>query len=300
MRIRSFARLTALSLACAAAALAATSAHAIPVIGLTTTNALVTFDSSSPMMGSTPINITGLAANERILSIDLRPTTGVLYGVSNNSRVFSISTDGAATLVSALTTPLASQVIGIDFNPAADLAGMASLRIVSSTGQNLAYNVATGATTLATGIQSGISAVAYANNDLDPTTATALYYLDSSADLLKVATANFNAPVITTVGALGLDANGVSGFDVFSASTAFAAMTDSDTGKSGLYSINLSTGAATLVGDFGIGGNTAIAQPLVGLTVAAAVPEPGTLLTMLAGLAGVGFVAARRRRGPAA
>lgn len=289
------ARLTALSLAVAAAALFAGSAHAIPVIGLTTTNALVSFDTSAPMMGSTPITITGLAANERILSIDVRPTTGVLYGVSNDSRVFSISTGGVATLVSALTTPLASQVVGMDFNPVADVAGVASLRIVSNTGQNLGFNVGTGVTTLATAIQPGFSAVAYANNDLDANTGTALYYLDSSADLLKVATANFNTPVITTIGALGFDANGISGFDVFSASTAFAAMTNGDTGKSGLYSINLGTGAATLIGDFGIGGNIAIAPPLVGLTVTSVVPEPGTLLTMLAGLTAIGFVARRRR-----
>ena len=108
-------------------------------------------------------------------------------------------------------------------------------------------------------------------------------------------TSIFNEALITTVGALGVDANGISGFDVFSASTAFAAMTNGDTGKSGLYSINLGTGAATLIGEFGIGGNTAIAPPLVGLTVTSVVPEPGTLLTMLAGLTAIGFVARRRR-----
>ena len=44
---------------------------------------------------------------------------------------------------------------------------MTSLRIVSGTGQNYAYNVTTGATTVATPVQTGFSAVAYANNDLN-------------------------------------------------------------------------------------------------------------------------------------
>ena len=76
---------------------------------------------------------------------------------------------------------------------------------------------------------------------------------------------------------------------------AYAGLTldGTDTGKSGLYSINLGTGAATLIGDFGIGGNTAISPPLLGLTVAA-VPEPGTYAMLIAGLLGIGLVGRRR------
>ena len=277
----------------------AVSAQAQNLVGLTTTNALLTFGSGTPANGSSLATITGLQSfNERILSIDLRPTTGLLYGVSSDSKVYSLTLGGAATFVSALSSPLGSGVIGLDFNPVADLAGMASLRIVSSTGQNVAYNVATGATTVATPIQTGLASVAYSNNDLDPATATSLYYIDTTSDTLRVATGAFNAPVITTVGALGLNATGVSGFDIFGfGNSAFAAMTDSDTGKSGLYSLNLATGAASFVGDFGIGGNTAIAPPLLGLTAAAVtpVPEPETYALMLAGLAALGGVARRRR-----
>lgn len=273
-----------------------TSAHAETVIGLTTTNALISFDSASPMNAS-PLNfITGLqTANERILSIDLRPTTGLIYGVSSADRVYSLSTAGMASFVGLLSTPLASDVIGLDFNPVADLAGMASLRIVSGTGQNFAFNVATGATTVQTPVQAGFASVAYSNNDVNPATATSLYYVDTVADVLKVATANFAAPTITTVGSLGFNANGANGFDISGSGTAFAAMTDADTGKSGLYTLDLSTGAATFAGAFGIGGNTAIAPPLLGLTVTA-VPEPQTYAMMLAGLVGLGWAARRRNR----
>ena len=271
-------------------------AHAEPVVGLTTTNALLTFDSATPTNGSTLSAITGLqAANERILGIDLRPTTGVLYGVSSDDKVYSLTRTGLATFIGGLGATLASDVIGIDFNPAADLAGMASLRVVSSTGQNIAYNVGTGTGTVATPIQTSFAAVAYSNNDLNPATATSLYYIDTATATLKVATSAFNAPTITTVGALNINANGVAGFDIGSSGAAFAALTDADTGKSGLYSVNLATGATSFVGAFGIGGNTAISPPLLGLTlITAPVPEPGTYALMLAGLLGIGWVARRR------
>ncbi len=286
--------------ASAAAAVAAlvfgAPAHAEPVLGLTTTNALFTFDSATPTNASTLSTITGLqGVNERILSIDLRPTTGVLYGVSSDDKVYSLTSTGQATFVGGLGAALASDVIGIDFNPAADLAGMASLRVVSSTGQNIAYNVATGMGTVATPIQPSFAAVAYSNNDLNAATATSLYYIDIATDTLRVATTAFNAPTINPVGSLGFNANGVAGFDIGASGAAFAALTDADTGKSGLYSINLATGSASFVGAFGIGGNTAISPPLLGLTlITAPIPEPSTYALMLAGLLGIGWVARRR------
>ena len=271
-------------------------AHAEPIVGLTTTNALLTFDSATPTNGSALVNITGLATNERILSIDLRPTTGVLYGVSSDDKVYSLSLTGQATFVGGLGTMLASDVIGLDFNPVNDLSGNPSLRIVSSTGQNLAYSLVSNTTTVGTPIQTSFAAVAYSNNDIDSTTGTALYYIDTMSDTLKIATSSFNAPTITTVGSLGFNANGVAGFDIGASGMAFAALTDLDTGKSGLYSINLTTGSATFAGAFGIGGNTAISPPLLGLTmITAPVPEPSTYALMLAGLMGIGWVARRRK-----
>ena len=280
----------------AAALMFGAPAHAEPIVGLTTTNALLSFDSATPTNGSTLANITGLqGVNERILSIDLRPTTGVLYGVSSDDKVYSLSRAGQATFIGGLGTVLASDVVGIDFNPVADLAGIASLRVVSSTGQNIAYNVGTGAGTAFTPIQASFAAVAYANNDINAATGTMLYYIDAASDTLKVASSNFNAPTITTVGSLGVNANGVADFDIGASGFAFAALTDADTGKSGLYSISLATGAASFIGAFGIGGNTAISPPLLGLTmVTAPVPETSTYALMLAGLMGVGWIARRR------
>lgn len=281
--------------AAALATAAALPAHALTIVGLTSTNALVQFDSAAPIDASMPSTITGLqAAGERILAIDLRPTTGLLYGVSSASKVYTLSMSGAASFVGALSQPLAGNAVGLDFNPVADLSGASSLRVISSSGQNFAFNVDTAATTVATPVAPSLSSVAYANNDRDPATGTALYYIDTGADRLRLATTAFNNPVITDVGPLGVDATGVSGFDIAGASAGYAAFTDADTGKSMLYRIDLATGAATGLGAFGIGGDAAVAPPLLGLTVSA-VPEPSTYALMLAGFGAVALVARRRR-----
>ena len=279
----------AAALAIGLAAVMAPMAHAETLVGLTATNSLVRFDSATPGTLLAPVAITGLAAGENILAIDLRPTTGVLYGVGSLGGVYSFSAGGAATFISALSSPLTSGVIGIDFNPVADLSGATSLRIVSSSGQNYAYNVTTGATVVATSVQTGFAAVSYANNDLNPATGTQLYYIDSAADQLKVAAANFNgapAPVpITTVGNLGVNFTDVSGFDISTSGAAFASNGGS------LYSINLASGASTLVGAFGAG------TSFTGLTaLTAPIPEPSTYALMVAGLLGVGWAAKRRSR----
>ena len=138
------------SVALAAAALAtlavAGTANAVPLIGLTTTNALTMFDSASPMNGSAPVTITGLNANQMIIDIDRRPTNGLLYGLSSDAMIYTLNaTTGVATNVAALNSPLSGVAFAIDFNPAADLSGAASLRVTSNNGQNLAVNAGTGA-----------------------------------------------------------------------------------------------------------------------------------------------------------
>ena len=132
----------------------------------------------------------------------------------------------------------------------------------------------------------GYTGVAYSNSAPGGTPAsTGLYYINSATDTLSFAATGFNNPTITTVGALGVDVLNANGFDILGSSTAYAALNvDSGSLSTGIYSINLSTGAATLVGQYN--------GTLTGLT--AVIPEPGTYVLMLAGLGLVGFSAQRR------
>lgn len=112
-----------------------------------------------------------------------------------------------------------------------------------------------------------------------------------------MAPGSFNAPIITPVGTLGLSGAllSVNGFDILGADQAYAAL-NVDDGRTvtGIYRINLATGAATSIFEFN--------GTLRGLTVAPAapVPEPSSLAMTAIGLATVVGVARRRTRRKAA
>ena len=275
-------------------AVVAASAQAEAVVGLTTTNALVRFDSATPINASLPINITGLVGtNEQLIGIDRRPTTGALFGLGSSGRLYTLNADtGAATFVSLLTgATLSGSSFGIDFNPMVD-----RLRVTSNSGQNLRINVDTGAVTVDTalnGASTSLSASAYTPNVAGASGVT-LLGIGASSDSLFFQNPP-NAGTLVLVGSLGVDTTGVAGFDISGATgIAFASLTRADTGKSSFYTIGLNTGSATLIGAFGYGGNAAIAASLLDIAVTA-VPEPGSYALFTAGLLALGSVLRRRR-----
>lgn len=256
---------------------------------------LVRFDSTSPGAVTTVGALSG--ATTRLDGMDFRPADGLLYGYSDTSdAIYRVDPGtGATTLVSTSSTPTTTPALGIDFNPVPD-----RLRIVNQNGQNLRVNVATGAAlvdgTLAfaagdanAGAAPSIVDAAYTNSDRNPATGTTLYYIDALLDIL-VSTANPNAGVLDTIGALGVDTDRYTGFDILTgvsgANIAFASLTSG--GSPALYTINLATGAATLVGAIG-------ARELYGLAVVPGfLSAPGSAALVLA--AGLAVVALRRRR----
>ena len=90
--------------ACAAFG-ATAAAQAETIIGLTTTNALVSFDSSTPTQSGMAMTITGLVgADERILGIDMRPVGGKVYGLGSSGNLYTLNAaTGGATFVAAST-----------------------------------------------------------------------------------------------------------------------------------------------------------------------------------------------------
>ena len=88
----SFARAASLSVITVAALAATQPASAQQIIGLTTTNALITLDAATPQNGSPLSFISGLeGVNQRILASDTRPTNGLLYGVSTDSKLYTLN-----------------------------------------------------------------------------------------------------------------------------------------------------------------------------------------------------------------
>lgn len=288
------------ALAGATLALMAFGAQAVSLVGINSQTQLTLIDTNN-VGAATNIAITGLAAGEGLVGIDTRPSNGLIYGVSTANKIYTLNqTTGAASFVINLGTAVidANLGYGIDFNPLADFnsksnSALASLRLVSSAGNNYAVNVATGSVGNQTNnIGNGYSAASYTNSSLMPATAPGtptLYYINSSTDMLaESTTAAFNAPIIVNVGSLGggLDVLKANGFEILGDGQAFAALTvDGARLTTGIYSINIDTGAATLLGNYN--------GTLSGLTVNA-VPEPESYALMLAGLLAVGGLVRRR------
>ncbi len=239
---------------------------------------LLRFAANTPGTITTVGTISGLQMGEVIQGIDYRPATGELYALgivdasgTDEGRVYKINTaTAAATAVAGGAAPfstlLANQAFyGFDFNPVPD-----RIRVVNNEQDNLRAHPVTGAlaatdTVLAydgsdplQGQDPDIVGSAYTNS-LANASATTLYAIDGNAGRLvrqgslDSTPVTPNAGTLFSVGSLGvtLTSDNV-GFDIRPGTgTAYAAMEVG--GVTGLYTINVTTGAATLVGAIGDG-----------------------------------------------
>lgn len=239
----------------------------LQVVGLTEDQRLICFNERNPGDARNIGTVGGLMAGDVLVGIDFRVQDKKLYGVSRSGGVYILNTTNATAMkVSQLTVALEGTSFGVDFNPAAD-----RLRVVSNTGQNLRHNVNDMGVTVvddpldyppATPVNAvgpnaiGITGSAYTNNDLDPSTATTLYALDTNLDQIAIQSPP-NDGTLAATGKLGLDAASSGGFDIYSTVRdgvtvevqALASLL-TGAGTNGLYSIKLSTGKATLRGNF--------------------------------------------------
>jgi hypothetical protein len=232
----------------------------LSIIGLTADQQLVTFRECSPRPLDRIGRVYGLySPDTALVGLDFRVQDGQLYGVGNGGGIYTIDTEtAAATRVSQLTTPLDGTFFGVDFNPAAD-----RLRIISDTGQNLRHNVNAGGMTLvdaslnytAGTTATGLTGAAYTNNDLDPTTGTTLFDLDTSLNQVAIQSPP-NAGALVATGQLTVDPDSPVGFDLYTdlkhgvaqSNRGFASLVVS--GVTGFYRVNVLTGRAILIDPF--------------------------------------------------
>ena len=120
------------------------------VFALTADNHLVSFKPLTPGTFDTDVAVTGLNGAEAIVALDIRPSNGALYALTDAGRVYTVDTatgalSGAVTLTAntldttAPFTALSGTRFGADFSP---LDGQ--LRVQSDTGQNLRVDVDAG------------------------------------------------------------------------------------------------------------------------------------------------------------
>ncbi|HEY9699241.1 MAG TPA: DUF4394 domain-containing protein [Trichocoleus sp.] len=238
------------------------------------------------------LGITGLTAGETLKAIDFQTSTGDLFGLSSANKLYKIDVaTGAATTMTLLTSTtttgttstttttspltLTGTVTGFDFDPSSG-----KIRVVTDADENRTLTPVAGSTntfTVATDTtlayatgdvnaaqNPNVTALAY-NNNFRSSTSTTPYGIDTTLDTLvrlaEVTAAVVPAPGnLTTVGALGVDFSASAGFDIFTDST--LSNTAYAVSGSDLYSINLTSGAATKLGAVSVSGAS---TPLVGI-----------------------------------
>ncbi|MFE5614391.1 DUF4394 domain-containing protein [Streptomyces sp. NPDC056524] len=234
---------------------------ALHAVGLTGDQRLVEFDVRKPSSTWSLGKVSGLSGDTKLVGIDFRVQNEKLYGVGDKGGVYTLSTTNAKAMkVSQLTVALAGSAFGVDFNPAAN-----RLRVVSDTGQNLRHNIDDPAAALTTTVDGtltnptmppstalGVTGAAYTNNDLNASTATTLFDLDTMADRISLQSPA-NAGTLAPTGNLGVDAVLDAGFDIYYSPASgtnhgFAAI--GTAGSWRLYAVDVLTGKAISKGAF--------------------------------------------------
>ena len=248
-----------------------------PIFGLNAAGTgIVQFDSTTPGTTTTRM-VMGLVGGDVLNGIDFRPATGVLFGKSSGNRLYTLSFNGAtvtATQVGVDGAFVSAPLNGFDFNPVPD-----RIRLVNTADVNLRLNPNDGTLMTTDGTLAfaagdpnaaqnpNVTGSAYTNN-FAGTATTTLYGIDTTLDILvtqnppNAGTLNTVAPL--TLGGVPIDFAASVGFDISGLSTT-AYLLGTVGGVDGLYTVNLTAGAVTLVGASGASNGGLAALPLVPL-----------------------------------
>ena len=216
----------------------------VAIYVLTAARELVTINSGA---ASTVLNVVQLSpGTETVLSIDSRPATGDLYGLTNAGHLVTI--DPASGLVRQAATISGVTLTGtrasIDFNPRTD-----RVHVLTDAGQHVSINPDTGiAAAEPLSGAAGVTSIAFTDNRADAA-ATTLLALNTTTDQFGRIDNPATTGTFTPIGPLGTDAVVVSTLDVSAADGAiFAAVRGPLSIQAALGLIDPFSGALTGIG----------------------------------------------------
>jgi hypothetical protein len=240
-------------------AIAVTPAVNLVALGTVGQTVLVQFSSATP--GTTNSRaIANIDASETLRAIDFRPTTSILYGLAVNPsqsyvRLYTISLPSfggpynARPFVATVPVPSASGSWGMSFDPVRD-----DVRVVSTSNMNLRLNPNTGSLAAIDAdlnpSDPSVDSAAY-SDPAQGASATVLYGIDVATSRL-VTIDPADSGTLHSVGPLGVSGVVSSGLDFSSTGVLYAAIRIGN--LTSLYTVNPTTGAATLVGPIGSSG----------------------------------------------
>ena len=231
------------------------SASACDTVYAVAGNSLISFNPATPSAVSVPLPISDLGPNREVIAIDFRPATGQLYGLVTAPPSIGVVT---IDLSNGQAIPVGNDFVvlgnsfGFDFDPTNDL-----LRITGVPfGDNITFDPDTGEIETQSLLNPDLPAVVGAafNNNFAGAPSTTLYGIEARQDVLVIQNPPLASGTLTTVGPLGLDSETPVGFDISACGTAYASFGSFNNSDTGFYTMNLMTGAATLVGNIGGGG----------------------------------------------
>jgi hypothetical protein len=271
-------------------------------------------DPSSPVVIGV---VSGLGAGERVIGIDVSPTSDILYALTSTGvpdsatgtgHIYSVDkTTADATPVSTGAISLSGKFFDIDIDPCTN-----GVQIVSNTGENTSVSLDTGAVTTGTSL-------AYASGDANagktpaivgdafaPASGTGaactstLYDGDYITDSLAIQASPADG-TLHTVGSFGVDTSDLFGMDIdpngiaYLSTQVYDSSDQSVASATTIYTVDLATGQLANVQT--VGGDILDAIAVEQSSPTAEVPElPAAGLVPIVGLAAVGALAIVRRR----
>ena len=263
--------------------LAATGAAAETIYGVSAHMGLITFDSAAPGVITSAVALNPVPID--VMAIDFRPATGQLYAVVSLQGPARLATiDPATGTVTPIGSPLNTGIteIAFSFAPVGDVA-----RLITDTGQNLLVDPVTAVATPANSVQGSIVAIAHSPDNT-------LYGIGHQADALFRIGGVGGSPspdtgTVTSLGPLGVTIeHRDNSFDISPSSGVAYAALHQETGPTGLYIVNLATGAATLIDLIGPVNAIAVAPPQVSAAESPTL-SPWALLALGAAIAAFGL-----------